>query len=757
MAYTGEISVMKRGAVIGSVILVFLSAAILAGCGGKGEEEEPTATPTTGTSAAAPAPGAPASAPMPGESGPPEEMIKIALQLVADREGLDLEELTLASATTDGYPLSGETAYSFKVTDTSTGELYYISLDTDGEEADSEALLADEEAAYTDKYGNLEAALFDELESAPPDEPINVTIWLEEPPYSPPPLPDLNKGLTPEQANAYLKLADEKRAEAVEKLTKPALDEISQMGLKAEADKYTPALQASLTPDEINKAQELEGLERIYLAPIFEPTLDVARDVVEADVYWPGFHGSGVKVAEVEVGGEINTDNPNLSGVTQDTTSSCQHAHAAAVAGIIRSSDETVRGIVPAASLWIGGSCGGYSDQLKSRLNAAADWGATVFNNSWGYPNCNFVSDLNKFVDDMVANRSRSVVFAAGNRGSYSDHCVTSPALAYNVIAVGASDDKNTLGWPDDTVADYSSYADPTTTHNDREEPDVMAPGTNFQSTTNADPWIGDIGSGTSYAAPIATGVIAQLMEQAPALLIHPAAVRAILMATAVHNIEGDARLSDKDGVGQIDSHFATKVLQGVDGQYMATTCGADSPSTSEYTVSLVAGRPTRIVLTWDVDPNYSSYSTQPSGDLDLQVINPAGQVVAQSTSFDNNYEFAYFTSATGGQYKLRVTRVRWDTPTTRGLGWAVYQGDPFLLPTPVPPTAGPSPTPKPTTAAAATLTPTPTPTRTPTPRPTATPTKTRTPGPSPTPKPPTKTPKPGTPRPTRGLPTPYM
>ncbi len=175
----------------------------------------------------------------------------------------------------------------------------------------------------------------------------------------------MNKGLTAEQANAYLKLADQKRAEAVEKLTKPALEEINKMGLKAEADKYTPALQASLTPDEINKAQELKGIERIYLAPIFEPTLDVARDVVEADVYWPGWDGSGVKVAEIEVGGKINTSNPNLSGVTQDTTSSCQDDHAAAVAGIIHSTDTTAHGIVSAASLWIGGSCGGNADQLE--------------------------------------------------------------------------------------------------------------------------------------------------------------------------------------------------------------------------------------------------------------------------------------------------------------------------------------------------------------------------------------------------------
>jgi len=743
---------MKRRAVVASVIAALLGAALLVACGGGGKKEkEPTAAPQETTAAIA---GAPAPAPMPGESGPPEEMINKALELVSDREGLDLEELSLASATTDEYPLLGKSAYSFKVMDTSSGELYTISLDMDGEEVDTKALLADEEDAYTEKYSNLEAALFDEMASASPDEPIEVSIWLEEPPYSPPALPDVNKQpLTAEEADAYLKLADEKRAEAVEKITKPALEEIESMGLKATADTYSPTLQASLTPDEIRQAQDLKGIERIYLAPQFEQLVDVARQVVHADILNNrGLTGSGEKVAEIEVGGQIDTDNPNLSGVNQDRTYSCLHDHAVAVAGIIRSTNTTVRGVAPDASLWIGGSCEGYTSQVKSRTNAAANWGATVFNNSWGYlDSCNFVSDINKFVDDMVANRVRSVVFAAGNRGADSDHCVISPALAYNVITVGASDDKNTTDWADDTMGSYSSYGDPTTTHNDREEPDVTAPGTAFQSTTNADPWTGNVGNGTSYAAPVVTGVIAQLMQRSPSLRILPTAVRAILMATAAHNIEGDARLSEKDGAGEIVADWADDVVQNINGTFHAGTYNSNEQSPADFPISqyysITAGRPTRIVLTWDVDHNYSSYSSQPSGDLDMQIIGPAGNVVASSASFDNNYEIVYFTPATSGTYKVRVIRSRWSTDVTRQFSYAVFQGDPALLPTPVPPTA--TPTPRSTPTKTPTLGPSATPTRTLTPRP---PTKTPTPGPSPTPRPPTRTP-----RPTRGIPTPYM
>ena len=213
------------------------------------------------------------------------------------------------------------------MTDTSTGELYYISLDMDGEEADPEALLADEEAAYTDKYGNLEAALFDQMASASADKPVDVIIRLRMPPYNPPLRPDdSDKALTQEEVDALLKQADQKRAEAVAAVTEPGLDALQEMGFKGTADTYDPVIYASLKPDEIRKVQDLKGIERIYSSPIFEATLDIARQVVHADVVnTRGMTGTGIKTADIEVGGKINTDNPKLANVVQDTTYSCLH------------------------------------------------------------------------------------------------------------------------------------------------------------------------------------------------------------------------------------------------------------------------------------------------------------------------------------------------------------------------------------------------------------------------------------------------
>jgi hypothetical protein len=736
---------------LATVALVALATAALVACGG-GTKQEVATTPEETASVA----GAPAAAPLPGESGPPAALIQKALDIVAGQAGVDAGKLSLTSATTNNYPLSGETAYSFKITNPAGGKVYAISLDADGKEVDADTLQAGEEAAYRQKYGNLEAALFDQLASASADKPVDVIIRLKMPPYSPPDRPDDGKALTDKDVDALFQQADQKRAEAVAAVTKPALDALQEMGFKGTADTYDPVIYASLKPGEVSKVQSLAGISRIYSSPVFEPTLDIARQAVHADVVNArGMTGSGVKVAEIEVGGRINTDNRKLLNVTQDTTYSCLSDHAAAVAGIIRSSGYGIvlDGIAPGASLWIGGSCNGVLSELENRSTAAADWGARVFNLSLGYVSCTGMGALDNYLDGLVSNRWRSVVVAAGNNGN--NYCVTSPALAYNVIAVGASDDHNTTDWSDDTVAGFSSAKNPTSTHNDREEPDVMAPGTNFRSTTNTSPWVDSVGSGTSYAAPVVTGILALLMQRVPTLQVAPAAVRAIIMATAAHNIEGDARLSGKDGAGQVVADWADDVAQrnSTAGSWSYMNYNAASANPQEWTLSLVAGKPTRVVVAWDNDPDMDSYLSQPPGDVDMQVLDPSGTVVASSASFDNSYEIVYFTPATSGQYKLRVIRSRWDQQTQM-LAWAFFQGDPSLLPTPVPPTSTPTPRPAATNTPTRTPTPGPAaiPTKTPTPRPLATPTKTRTPGPSSTPKPATPTK-----HPTRGPPTPYM
>jgi hypothetical protein len=228
-------------------------------------------------------------------------------------------------------------------------------------------------------------------------------------------------------------------------------------------------------------------------------------------------------------------------------------------------------------------------------------------------------------------------------------------------------------------MAAYSSWRDPSSLHNDREKPEVVAPGTEIQSTTNAAPWIGAVGSGTSYAAPVVAGISALLMERAPALAVWPESMRGILMATAVQNIEGASSLSEFDGAGGVVADLADNVarrvigLLGGDWGGQSYTCNA-ATTTTLTTMALTAGHQTRATVTWDTDPTYSAYHLQPGADLDISVYGPSGYVTG-SYSWDNGYEHVEFVPTVTGNYTLEVNKFRC-SHNPQWLGWAMFQNE---------------------------------------------------------------------------------
>ena len=118
------------------------------------------------------------------------------------------------------------------------------------------------------------------------------------------------------------------------------------------------------------------------------------------------------------------------------------------------------------------------------------------------------------------------VVTAAGNRGTASDAVQYSPANDPYVIAVGAVDENGSANPSDDTIASWSSQG---TTQDGMQKPDLYAPGSHIVSVlapgsefaTSCSTCIVGNGqyiqtSGTSMAAPMISGLVADLLQ------IHP-------------------------------------------------------------------------------------------------------------------------------------------------------------------------------------------------------------------------------------------
>jgi len=179
-------------------------------------------------------------------------------------------------------------------------------------------------------------------------------------------------------------------------------------------------------------------------------------------------------------------------------------------------------------------------------------------------------SDMFSQVLDEATLAGVTVSVAAGNDGSNNDGLSGMGSSSLS-ITVGALDDKNSIDRSDDGIASYSSRG-PRRDNNDGNpydemKPDVSAPGTNIVQAeachasgscynrlgqdASGNGYSGR-GSGTSYATPAVSGVIALMIEANPDL--DPLAIREILKLTA----ERRETLSSADGEGVEEGSWAT-------------------------------------------------------------------------------------------------------------------------------------------------------------------------------------------------------
>jgi serine protease AprX len=117
------------------------------------------------------------------------------------------------------------------------------------------------------------------------------------------------------------------------------------------------------------------------------------------------------------------------------------------------------------------------------------------------------------------------VVASAGNRGTAADAVQFAPANDPYVITVGAVDDRGTPRTGDDTVASFSSRG---LTQDGFAKPDIYAPGTHILSVLAPNSTFSTMcpacvvggeyirTSGTSMAAPMISGLVADLLQEHP-------------------------------------------------------------------------------------------------------------------------------------------------------------------------------------------------------------------------------------------------
>lgn len=322
------------------------------------------------------------------------------------------------------------------------------------------------------------------------------------------------------------------------------------------------------------------GVSRIHMDREVRALLDTAAPSVGAiDAQTSGYTGIGVTIAVIDTGiyphPDLTRPVNRIAGfkdfVNGRTTAYDDNGHGTHVAGDAAGngyqSDGRYRGPAPKARLVGVKVLDRQGSGSLSTVIAGIDWcirnrdryGIRIISMSLGAP------AVSSYKDDPVcraveaAERAGIVVVAAAGNDGPGRSTIASPGISPYAITVGADDDRSTTATGDDTIAPFSSRGP---TIDGLTKPDVVSPGVNVvslrsprsyldgvESNARVGKWYFNL-SGTSMAAPLVAGTIAQLLQANSALT--PEQVKQLLVTKAV-NLGFDA---NEQGGGEANVRF---------------------------------------------------------------------------------------------------------------------------------------------------------------------------------------------------------
>ena len=459
-------------------------------------------------------------------------------------------------------------------------------------------------------------------------------------------------------------------------------DDIVDENKQVFISEYSPMIILALSKEQIDflsKDENVCGLD-LFINEDCHDCIEVANSISKADYVRDseGFDGSGIKIGQLESG--VPQDNSDLLNVNKLSTDS-QTAHATLVALIMVGQSN---GIAPGAILYSRAmsSLSGFYRKVEDLLSL----GVNIINVSAGFASDGQYGTSSKWVDHIAKQHDVHIVFASGNYDKFvnPDYYVSNVGMAYNAFTVGCFDDKNIVEPSNEgeehSICDYSAYEE-WYNINRAEKPNVIASGENIYY-----PGFGS-NSGTSFAAPQVSGVIAQMCQRDTMLKTRQSVMGALLAAGAVAIdqsndplIANTQQIREKQGAGMLNARNMLEIIDS--GIYLRYKRAAENfPITRTVSISTLQQTTVRAAIFWlkqnSLSGNHSSgfsINEEPLSNLDLKIYDPNGTAIALSTTQYSNYEIVEFSPTVSGTYTIKITRSASATAAEEIVGLAFIQ-----------------------------------------------------------------------------------
>ena len=467
---------------------------------------------------------------------------------------------------------------------------------------------------------------------------------------------------------------------------------------------YVTRIIVEATKSEIAYYARLTSVDEIdfYNNYTFVPDMGTPIDQVGAGYagtkgsaynYGNGYKGTGIKIGIIESdAGRYDPTCPHLRSIPSSrllfvneageggtAISTTVNNHATVVTSIVVGQSVTIgshtyEGVVPLATVYqmpISDTA-----ELIRGFEKLVSYGVTVINFSAGADTGNAYNGIDKNIDRLIHETGVSFIKSAGNSGDN----VTSPGKALNAITVGNADTINSSSFTAKSFP-YAMHTSSSYNHANYlpNKPDIVAPGTRIrvvQSTTGTNNFYysnGERSTGTSFAAPIVTGIVAQ-MQQAGVMGFRrwPGLVKSVLATSADSskirnstsspadsaNGTNGAWLWKKSGVGLVNAEKAINLTRsGSKWELSYFFEQGQTGNTSEK--YFTAGKRLRVALVFEKINNADISSSNDFDDIDLRLIDPNGNIVASSVSTHDNVIVIDYVIPVSGNYKFRINAFR--------------------------------------------------------------------------------------------------